>query len=134
MVVKMTLEEKIAGMLRDMGSRDLVFMWNDYCDSNRYDDDYIFSMAEFDDMFYGVSPLGIAEAVCNGDGFSPDDKYFKHTLYGLTSSDDPEYSGMIDVDDLAEWIVKTGNALNNDEIRDALDAADDDEESEEGEE
>lgn len=133
MVVKMTLEEKIADLLRDMGSRDLVFMWNDYCDYNRYDDDYIFSMAEFDEMFRDCTPSKIAGLV-SGDGFNLNDKYYQEGIHGLTSCDDPEYAGMIDVDDLATWIVRTGIALNNDEIRDALDAADDDEESEEVEE
>ena len=125
-IMEMTLEEKIAGMLRDMGSRDLVFMWNEYCNSNNYADDYIFFMEEFDEMFRDCTPSKIAELV-SGDGFNLNDKYYQERIYGLTSCDDPEYAGMIDVDDLAAWIVRTGNPLNNDEIREALEESDDEE-------
>lgn len=106
----MTREEKIerlAEIVSDMNDDDLITLNNAYCEQNKYYDDRIYYMEEFDELMCGCSPLDILHSV--EVGFREDYNYFKmNNSTGYWKSIDY----MCGTDDLvtdeegfAEWIL-----------------------------
>ena len=95
------MEERIREILEGMTADEYVQVWNDYCDKNRYTDDMVYSMTEFDYLYETFSPLEIVRAV-EGNSFNSDDDYFVTTIYGVKSSCDPLSLTYIDglIDDI----------------------------------
>lgn len=107
--------------LENMDENELVSVHNEYCDAVNYYDDRYYFMDEFDELFYGKSPLEILDAVEND--FSTNDEYFTFNGYGYaTSTSYPD----IDIETIAEYIDDNDNALYNDEIQEILNDNDDD--------
>ena len=94
--------------LHDTSNDDLYYVWNDCCDAVNYSDDCVFYVDELDDLLYGRKPLELFEMI-HGTEFNPNHKYCKFTIYGLQSSDDLDE--LIEVDELADYIFETGDAL-----------------------
>lgn len=110
--------EGMEEIVRSMHDYDIVAVHNDYCQRNNYMDDYIYNMEEFDDLFYGLSPLEVAEKIY-GEDFNPNDSYFIETIYGVESFDDPEDHAWIV--EIAEYCYDHDEDFGMDEIRDYLD-------------
>ena len=112
-----------------MDASDLVWLWNEYCDNNRYTDDKIYMMSDFDELESGSTPLEIARLI-EGNDFRTGDDYFAYTTYGAESFSSPEDFKSFDADDLTRYIVRNEDSLGNDEIQEILDSAEDDEDEE----
>lgn len=78
---------------------ELVEIWNEYCDDNRYEDT-IYTMDEIDTYFCDCAPSTILESISGS--FNPNDEYFKDSIYGVHSFDCPEYE--IDIERLVDWL------------------------------
>ena len=92
--------------LENISYSDLVAIWNEYTEANRYDDDRIFYRAEFDDLFANADPSTVARAVWGG-AFNPREDYFKFDVWGdCVSAEDP--TEFIDLEDLCAWLEGGG--------------------------
>lgn len=114
-------EDKVRAVIDDMNSSDVVELWNEYCDKQKYFEDRYLYMDEFNDLFCGSTPLKIAEVVYQED-FNPMHDYFKDGIYGVTSYEDA-YDCVCDMDlnSLVDYIVDNDEDFHNSDIREALD-------------
>lgn len=99
--------EKLEAVLRGLDTDTVVLIHNEAVNIGRAgENEPIYRMDEFDDVFAGNAPWNIAEAVCCGD-FRHNDAYFYFTIYGVNSFDfaeDDEHSS-IDFRALAEYAL-----------------------------
>ena len=115
-----TKREKIVEAIEALDLLQLVAVHNEYCDACNDPDNFIYSMEEFDDIMSGAKPWEIARSAFFG-GFRPCDDWFRFNGYGnLESSDFPKLE-WIYIDDIADYITETGDALGVDEIEQILD-------------
>lgn len=98
---------EIVSILKNISDSDLITLNNDYCDTNSYMEDYIYSMSEFDDLMSSRTPTEILE--CVKSDFSIHDEYFRDTMYGLESGNIIEDLMQVDFDDLAEYLIENGD-------------------------
>lgn len=85
-------------------SGDIVNLWNEYCEDNRYYDDMIYDVCCIDDMTSGLSPLEILDRY--GD-VNTNDCYFVETIYGAKSFDYyDDGNSPVYLDDLVDWIIR----------------------------
>lgn len=94
------LQEAIGDCYDNLADNDKVRLWNYYCEENRYDDDYIHSMAEFDDWYCDLSPTEVLNRV--SEDFNTCHKWFKDGIYECDSSYDP--TDFIDDLALVQWL------------------------------
>ena len=113
--------EEIRGKIEDiiihLPDLDAVDMWNDFCSSCNWSDDFIEPMSKLDDALAGYAPLDVLESI-DFDEFSKGDGYIKNTPWGYQSTDDPW--DWIEVGDMVDYIINDDEDLGNDEIRDLL--------------
>ena len=108
----MTTIERIKEVLtEELSYRDLVEVWNEYCNTTCHGDDCIYSMDYLDEELDGYTATQIIDIV-SGNGFHTTDNFFKKTIYGIESFDDP--SEKIDLADLAAYIVNNDDSLYQD--------------------
>lgn len=113
--------DTIKEVIDNMTDSELIKLHNSYCNTNRYDDDFIYSMSEFDDIEDGRKPSEIAGDLCSD--FSINDRYFYSDCYGLHSFN---YAGdavdnVIFVNDIIRYMINSYDYLENDDIIDAVD-------------
>lgn len=111
--------ERLAEIITDMNDSDLVTLNNAYCEQNRYDDDMIYYMEEFDDFMCGCSPLEIIHSV--EVGFREDYNYFRmDNSTGFWESLDCIYLEDLITDDetFAEWILDDAKTYYLTDLRD----------------
>lgn len=125
----MSKREKILECLNDMTPDDLVCVWNEFCNDYRCED-YIEFTDQIDDLFGGCSVSKILDVFGNS-GFSMADRYYYIDGCGEAVSMNDPMDGPIDLDDLADYILRHDDSLYNDEIREILDETEETEESEE---
>lgn len=128
--------EEVLEMLRDMDDYELVAIHNGYCNEANYVDDKIYSMSEFDELYYcmdGKSPLDVIRDAFNG-SFNPNDDWFRWNGYGNLESTDRPIDDWVDIDDIADYIVENDEDLGDKDIRDLLDEIELENEYEEEEE
>lgn len=119
-----TIKNKIKDYLCDMNSLELLNAWNEYASENYYNT--IFTCDEFDEICENMTASEIALKCFNGKHFNPNDEFFTFNGYeNFESSDD--LNDLIDIDELADFIVDNDNDLYNDNIRNILDDEDDEE-------
>ena len=94
-------------VIENMVSDDVVNMWNEYCESHNYMDDYVFPMDYFDEEFRDTAPSTLASMIVYGGYFHVNDNYFYYDGYGNIRSFDyyDEYESPIDVDALCGWLL-----------------------------
>lgn len=127
----MTKEDRLQNIIDNTHDGFVLGWWNDMCD-NTYDDErHIYCMEEFNECFYGLSPLKIAEVIENADRFSSCDEYFVDGIYGLNSFDD--LYDIMDDAELIDYMIDNDEDFGDDRIREVLDSDDEDEEDEEDE-
>ena len=76
-------------------------------------------VVELDEILNGSSPTDILCMGCHGD-FSPHNNYFWFDVQGNLESADFAYNMPILFVDIVEYILVTGDTLENDEIKDLL--------------
>ena len=116
---------KIIEALDEMTNDELLQVHAQYCDGINNYDDYIYSMWEFNDIMYGQKPDWIANSIYYGE-FYPNDEYFKFDGYGnLKSISSYSVRDYIYIDEIAQYIIDTNNALDNDDIQNILNSEED---------
>lgn len=101
----------IRAALEELTDVEIVYVWNLYTENMRYDEDRVYSMDEFDDLFSDYTPMQIVEAV-TGNEFDPRDPYMYYDRRGNLASFGPDWrrglwgEGPIDLDDVAEDVLE----------------------------
>lgn len=119
----MTRYDAIKNALEKMCTADIIAVHNEYCDSSNNTDDYIYSMDEFDDIMGGMLPMDIVRAAFFGHEFNPTNNYFWFNGYANLESFDfaPGGNSCVYISDIAKYIDRNDDALNNDDIQAILD-------------
>ena len=126
----MNLYDRVLDILGGMDTEDLVSIHNEYCDNNKYMDDYIYNMCDFDDMNSGRLPSEVLNDI--GDNFNINDDYFVCGLYGFDSFDYADDDGSpVCIEDIAKYIVNNMDDLGNDDIKDLLESEEEDDDGDE---
>lgn len=88
------MEERIITVLKDMSDSDLITLWNDHCEANRYYDDHIYYMDEFVELECDIgprsdeTPLEFIERMQRDFGtFDTEADYFAIGIYGYETFD-----------------------------------------------
>lgn len=120
-VTTMTRYEKIKEALEAMDTSDIISIHNEYCNAANFPDNYIYCMDEFDDIMQGRTPWEIARC-CYYDDFCPAHDYFRFNGYANLESFDfaPSKNSGIFIDDIADYIDRTEDTLNNADIEEIL--------------
>ena len=85
----MTREQAIATYVENLSKGELVELMqhmNGY--DSCFDASVYYDMAEFDEFLSNQTPMEIAQMICFGDYFSPNDEYFRFNAYGNLESAD----------------------------------------------
>lgn len=121
-------KEEIMELLEGLNDSDILEMWNEYCDRNRYYDmrveDIGFVLEELDALSFGDAMSRI-----DRDQFDLNDDYGRnHDLYGWQTFCD--IYEVVDLGTLADYIIDNDEPFGNFEIEELLeeDEEDDDEE------
>ena len=119
---EMTRYEKIKEVLKNMDTREIISVYNEYCDAAGYMDNYIYSMDEFNEIMQGEDPWEIARCCYYGD-FCPAHEYFRFNGYANAVSFDyaPGKRSGIDIEDIADYVDRTEDTLNCEAIEDLFD-------------
>ena len=123
------MKEKIKEIIEEMSTEDKVVLWNVYCGSANRIDDWIYSMEEFDEQCFGMTPTEIAQSILYGD-FRINDNYFWFNGYANLESDydiDGEKSPFY-IDELIDYIVENEEDFGNDDIAEVLEGEEEEEE------
>ena len=103
----MTSQDKydaIEGTICNLPDRDIISLWNDYCDNRQYPCERIYPMDEFDEHFANTSPSDIARMVhynkfdCNAPYFYYDGLDNACSLWSIDNE------SIVDFKNLAEWV------------------------------
>lgn len=117
--------------MENMPTSDLVDLHNNYCEAAGYMDNWIYRMAEFDEVMQGNDPWEIARCAYYSGKFCPANDYFWLNGYGNLESDDFPHGGEYDpiyLDGIAKYVENEWCNLYSDEIQDILDEYEEDEE------
>ena len=116
----MAIKDKILSYIKGLDVNQRIQLWNRYCEQTNMFDDKIYSIeAEFDDIMYGTKPFDLARMIHFG-SFNPMDEYFWFDGYGNLESGN-EYELDIYYEDMADYIVRSDDDLEDDSIRELLD-------------
>lgn len=120
------IREKVINVLEALDDDSTVDMWNQYCSEVNYDDDVIYSLDEWtiNDMCYMKKPWDILR--CLDGAFNINDDWFYYNGYGNIVSTDDIFD-MVELGDLADYIIDEENDLGNSDIKDILEEAKEDE-------
>ena len=83
----MTREQAITTYVENLSKDELVELlqyMNGY--DGCFEDSVYYDMDEFDEAMSNYSPMEIAQLICFGDGFDPNDDYFRFNVYGNLES------------------------------------------------
>ena len=101
----MTREQAIRNYVEHLIGDDLVYLLQHM---NAYDgcfeDSIYYGMEEFDEFMSNYSPMEIAQMIYFGDGFNPNDDYFRFNAYGNLESAD-WHDVKVDAEDLKDDII-----------------------------
>jgi len=105
--MKQTIEINLQYQLEYMDEAELLHVWQIRCDELNYNDDEIYSMDFFDELFHSVNPLEIAMKIFHGD-INPHHDFFKFDGYANLESSN-YLSDFIDLEELADEINEHDN-------------------------
>lgn len=113
--------EKIRQAIVDLDNDDMRALWNEYCESNNYYDDYI-EYNDIDELLYGRKPSEVLNAV-DRDNYNQSDRYCVVDGWGEYISFDyvDDDKSPFDLSSLAQWIYDNEDAcgyLDEDELTD----------------
>ena len=125
-------QSRIVDVLSILADDELIWMWNQRCENDHYEDEIIYSMDCLDDL-YSTEGKKVSEILNDFDNFNSWASYFHvDDVWGFESIDDL-YS-ILDLDEIAVYMEDNDDDLGNDEVREILDESDDDLDEEEEEE
>ena len=114
------LAENLAENIRDMETKNIVALHNEYCEKINSPDDIVYDMEFLDEIMEQESPSGIIRQLDKD--FNSDDKYFYFDGYAHLHSF--SYEGdcsVIDIDEIADYIAENDDDLGDSNIRDFID-------------
>ena len=116
--------EKIVETVKEMETREIIYLHNSCCGEWGDIDNYVYSMEEFDEIMGSQKPCEIASACFYGD-FCPARDWFTFDGYGNCYSFDflCDNSG-VDICNIAEYMIEFGESFNNADIQAILDEYD----------
>ena len=116
-MLETTFMERLDDILNGLPEWEIVDVWNNYCESNRYTDEIIMPN-DIDDILSGLKPSEVLNAI-DLEEYSVNDEFIKETIYGIKSFN---YAvDHIDFDDLKEYIFENLDDLGNSDIEDLID-------------
>ena len=118
---EMEKRKKLVDYINSMGIEEKIALHNSYCDAAGYEDDRIYSMYELDELLEGRTPTDILSMGFYGD-FRPQHDFFWFNGYGNLESADYIADMPIFAIDIANYILSKEDSLDNDEIKEILDA------------
>lgn len=124
-----TRRDAIREYIKNLLDHEQVDLWNNYCDAQNYDDGRIEYMEDFDDMFYGLSPLEIVRRLDSS--FNSWHEWFYFDGTGNVCSTNYPEDEVIQQDDIAEYIDESGDDLYCSGIAELLKSWDEDDEDDE---
>lgn len=124
-----TRRDAIKEYIKNLRDYEQVNLWNDYCEAQDCCDNLIWCMEEFDDLFYGRSPLEIVRSLDSS--FNPNHAWFYSDGWGDVCSTDRPENEIIQQDDIAEYIDESGDSLYDPGIAELLENWDEDDEDDE---
>ena len=116
--------DAIREYIKDLRDYEQVDLWNEYCDAQNRDGDRIEGMGEFNDLFYGQSPLKIIRSLDSS--FNPNHAWFYFDGWGDVCSTNYPENDVIQQDDIAEYIDESGDSLYDSGIAELLKSWDED--------
>lgn len=119
-----TRRDAIREYIKNLRTYEQVDLWNEYCEARNCDDARIECMEEFDDLFYGRSPLEIVRSL--DDSFNPNPAWFYFDGWGDVCSTNYPGGEIIQQDDIAEYIDESGDSLYDSGIAELLKSWDED--------
>lgn len=118
----MDKRKQIKEYLESLSDGELLSIYNEYTDTTYCE--RVYSMDEFDEICDGMTASDIARRCFYGK-FNPNDEYF--TFNGYANLESSNYlEDFIDLDDLADYCISNDEDFDDQEIRDILDANDED--------
>lgn len=113
--------DKIKEAITDLNDGDMVALWNTYCESNNYYDDYI-EYNDIDELLDGLKPSEVLSRI-DMKNYNESDEYCAYDGWGeLYSFGYPDCDeSPFDLDSLAQWIYENEDAcgyLDEDDITD----------------
>lgn len=124
-----TRRDAIREYIKNLSDYEQVHLWNEYCNAQNYSDDLIGGMDEFDDLFYGRSPLEIVRSLDSY--FNPNHGWFYFDGWGNVCSTNHPEDDVIQQDYIAEYIDESGDSLYDSSIAELLENWDKDDEDDE---
>ena len=129
--IRKQIENLVTDTINNMSDSELIDLWNEYCDNNRYYDDRIeyFDEGVFNDLMAGKTPYEIYQIIDNSD-ISFFDDYCRYNGYDELNTFSDVYDS-IDIDDLVEWVIEEEKDICNfdiDGLYNELNSEDEDEE------
>ena len=129
--IRKQIENLVTDTINNMSDSELIDLWNEYCDNNRYYDDRIeyFDESVFNDLMAGKTPYEIYQIIDNSD-ISFFDDYCRYNGYDELNTFSDVYDS-IDIDDLVEWVIEEEKDICNfdiDGLYNELNSEDEDEE------
>lgn len=124
-----TRRDAIREYIKNLRDYEQVDLWNEYCDAQNCDDNQIRRMEDFDDLFYGLSPLEIVRRLDSS--FNPNHAWFYFDGWGDVCSTNYPENEIIQQDDIAEYIDESGDSLYDSGIAELLKSWDEDDEDDE---
>lgn len=113
--------EKIKEAITELDDSDKVGLWNDYCENNRYCDDYI-EWNDIDELLCGLKPSEIINRV-DMENYREYDRFCAYDgsgeLYSFDYADDED--SPFDLSLLAQWVYDNEDAcgyLDEDDLTD----------------
>ena len=119
-----TRRDAIREYIKNLRGYGQVNLWNDYCEAQNRNDDQIWCMDDFDDLFYGRSPREIIRSLDSS--FNPNHEWFYFDGWGDVCSTDRPEDEVIQQDDIAEYIDESGDSLYDSGIAELLKSWDED--------
>ena len=122
----MTKREKLIDYINGMGIDERLALHNAYCDTANCMDDCIYAMDEMEEILDGVDKWELVRMIRFGD-FDFTKEFWGFNGYGnLVSYNAWELP--IYAEDIADYVLRKEDSLDNDEIQEILDGEDEDNE------
>lgn len=114
-----TKKEIIEQILGNLGDEELREVHNNYCEETRREEDWVYANTDdqLNDFFINLEPCYIIRRVCFGEYIFAD-PYFVINGYGNLRSG--YIKDFVFLPEIAEYIVKEVDALENDKIQEQL--------------
>lgn len=112
----MNKKEKIVEVLEEMSTAELIDVYNEYAEDNRYEQ---ILDNDIDEILYGSSPMEVYNSLASD--WNASDDYTMFNGYGMLESFS-EYVLLdyIYIGEIADYIINSGNYFNNYELEEAL--------------